>query len=144
MKLTNCKYCGKEFLFKPSRLGHYCSWACFLLHKKKECKHLKEKGKFCNSSINRGKNWNEARKKVYERDKLTCQGCGEQNVVLHIHHLVPWNLSKSNSLTNLVSLCHKCHVTEENEFRRLGAPSLKMRRLIRAKYPISDDEFASY
>lgn len=52
--------------------------------------------------------WDTIRKKVYQRDGYRCQMCGK-NGVIHAHHIVPLKISKNNSLSNLVSLCPKCH-----------------------------------
>lgn len=53
--------------------------------------------------------------KVYKRDSYTCQYCGyspmkhEEFRPLHIDHLVPWCVSGSNSLDNLVVSCEDCN-----------------------------------
>jgi len=44
--------------------------------------------------------------------------CGKKGQV-HAHHIVPVKVSKDNSLSNLVSVCNKCH-------RKLEAVGLKI------------------
>lgn len=53
-------------------------------------------------------NWDNIRKQVYQRDGLRCVMCGKR-AKLHAHHIVPVKISKDNSLSNLVSLCARCH-----------------------------------
>lgn len=53
-------------------------------------------------------NWDDIRKKVYKRDGHKCVMCGKKGK-LHAHHIVPVRVSKNNSLSNLVSVCEKCH-----------------------------------
>ena len=53
------------------------------------------------------------RKQCLERDTHTCQLCGQTNPNLHIHHLdkmgVHLSRSPNNDLSNLQTLCAKCH-----------------------------------
>ena len=53
-------------------------------------------------------NWDNIRKQVYQRDGNRCVMCGKR-ARLHAHHIVPVKISKDNSLSNLVSVCGKCH-----------------------------------
>ena len=53
-------------------------------------------------------NWDSIRKLVYQRDGNRCVMCGKRGK-LHCHHIVPVKISKDNSLSNLVSVCNKCH-----------------------------------
>ena len=61
-------------------------------------------------------NWEEFRKKVYEKDVYTCQNCGLMGSVhdegateLHAHHIVPLSKRGKNTLGNCVTLCNYCH-----------------------------------
>ena len=60
-----------------------------------------------------GKDWEEIRKKVLERDNYTCQHCGLQdnsiNMSLIVHHIIPYNTCLSDELDNLLTLCQSCH-----------------------------------
>lgn len=49
------------------------------------------------------------RKAVIFRDGCKCKECGAKNVKLEIHHIKPRRLNGSNLLTNLITLCKKCH-----------------------------------
>ncbi len=54
------------------------------------------------------KNWDNIRKIVYTRDNHRCVMCGKKGKV-HAHHIVPVRVSHDNSLSNLVTVCEKCH-----------------------------------
>lgn len=60
-----------------------------------------------------GKDWEEQRKKAIERDNYTCQICGDKESLLHVHHRNPFNdfddHTEANELSNLKTLCAKCH-----------------------------------
>ncbi len=70
-------------------------------------------------SRHRGIGWEFIRKKVWERDNYTCQLCGklkkEIKGKLETHHIIPYKLSKDNSLNNLITLCTSCHKKSEFE-----------------------------
>jgi len=53
--------------------------------------------------------WKEIAKKVYKRDNWECQQCGKHGGILNAHHVIPWVISKDNSLDNLITLCVPCH-----------------------------------
>jgi hypothetical protein len=63
-------------------------------------------------------NWDGIRRKVYQRDGYRCVLCGKKGKI-HAHHIIPVKVSKDNSLSNLVSVCDKCH-------RKLEAVGLKI------------------
>ena|SRR3990167_7961523 len=54
------------------------------------------------------KNW---RMNVFERDKYTCQECGDSGVYIEPHHIVPIRVDKTKvfELTNGITLCRPCH-----------------------------------
>lgn len=52
--------------------------------------------------------WDNIRKQVYMRDGHRCVMCGKRGK-LHAHHIIPVKISNDNSLSNLVSVCNKCH-----------------------------------
>ncbi|MBU1616928.1 MAG: RecQ family ATP-dependent DNA helicase [Candidatus Margulisbacteria bacterium] len=53
-------------------------------------------------------NWEEIRAKVKNRDQHACQKCGEKSL-LYVHHIIPISESGSHELSNLITLCNKCH-----------------------------------
>ena len=62
--------------------------------------------------------WQKKRLRVLERDEWTCQGCGDSESTLHVHHRYytkgaePWEYPDGS----LQTLCEDCHQTE-NEYR---------------------------
>jgi hypothetical protein len=57
------------------------------------------------------------RKAVYERDKHTCQKCGERGGRLNAHHIKPYAIyvDLRYSVPNGITLCESCH---KNEHRK--------------------------
>lgn len=49
------------------------------------------------------------RKAVLIRDNNTCKMCGKKHGSMEIHHILPRRLNGTDSVANLVTLCHKCH-----------------------------------
>jgi hypothetical protein len=60
-----------------------------------------------------GDDWDKIRYLVYLRDKFICQDCGAFGIKLHVHHKIPFLISKDNSLNNLITLCVSCHRKED-------------------------------
>lgn len=64
--------------------------------------------------------WDQRRKKVYQRDNYTCQNCGAQggphgNAELHAHHIVPKGKGGTHEVSNLKTICNECHSAIHNE-----------------------------
>ena len=55
--------------------------------------------------------WKAIRRKIIERDKKQCQGCGKQTEKLQVHHIKPRDQGGTNELSNLIALCGRCHMT---------------------------------
>ena len=56
------------------------------------------------------------RKAVILRDGCKCMECRKSDRVLEAHHIRPRRLNGSNTLSNMITLCKKCHQkTEGNE-----------------------------
>ena len=69
--------------------------------------------------MNRGSDWEVIRQKVLERDNHTCQRCYSINN-LGVHHIIPWRKTNTNNINELITLCARCHITEENKYRKYG------------------------
>ena len=53
------------------------------------------------------------RKAVILRDGCKCKECGKSNCLLEVHHIKPRRLNGSNTISNLITLCKKCHQKKE-------------------------------
>lgn len=53
------------------------------------------------------------RKAVILRDGCQCVECGRTNCKLEVHHIKPRRLNASNALSNLITLCERCHQNTE-------------------------------
>lgn len=60
--------------------------------------------------------WKNLRARVFERDKNTCQRCGDKSKV-RCHHIIPFILTQDDSEINLQSLCLKCHRIADYQFQ---------------------------
>jgi hypothetical protein len=55
------------------------------------------------------------RKATIMRDGCKCMMCGKTNCKLEAHHIKPRRLGGSNTISNLITLCEKCHDKTENK-----------------------------
>lgn len=55
------------------------------------------------------------RKATILRDNCKCMECGKSNCKLEVHHIKPRRLNGSNTLSNLITLCEKCHGKTEGK-----------------------------
>lgn len=71
-----------------------------------------------------GPNWKRQAKQARKRDNYTCQACGitqdENRRKLDVHHITRFHdfdgdWKKANHLDNLVTYCHSCHMSVEND-----------------------------
>lgn len=53
--------------------------------------------------------WEVVRKAVLDRDGYICQGCAADDRPLEVHHIVPIQRGGSNEMSNLNTLCDRCH-----------------------------------
>ena len=62
--------------------------------------------------FNASKEAKEWRVNVFERDKYTCQKCGQVGGELNSHHIIPFAVDRllSLSLDNGITLCKDCHI----------------------------------
>lgn len=95
--------------------------------------------------------WDERRKKVYDRDNYTCQNCGAQgggqygNAELHAHHIVPKSKGGTHEVSNLKTICNECHSAIHNE--NVHAPThpgiqTQNNESVEHQFPIVSDEYS--
>jgi hypothetical protein len=77
--------------------------------------------------------WDERRRQVLERDGYACQRCGATDRSLHVHHVTPISEGGSHDLTNLETLCERCHADEHPVQTTLQQAVARNRR-VRMKY----------
>jgi len=53
--------------------------------------------------------WENIRRLVLERDRYQCKLCGKKPSA-QVHHIIPQKLGGKNELSNLVTLCGRCHM----------------------------------
>jgi len=125
-----CENCKENFQVIPSRADRkFCSENCFneFLEGRERKNfqaenHPKWKGGY---NIPRGANWQAQRTSALKRDNYECQSCGicnqehkqKHGYELDVHHITPHrkfdNKKKANELSNLITLCRRCHIDIE-------------------------------
>ena len=113
--IRKCGWCGKDVAVIPSKAREYehsfCNIECrskFMAEYMKGNKNPFWKG---GTSNYRG-NFEEVKKKYFVKNKF-CAICGTTKNI-HIHHIIPYRLTKDNSVGNLIPLCGSHHkVVEE-------------------------------
>lgn len=58
------------------------------------------------------------REAVFYRDNHTCQVCGrsiKDGAILHAHHMFYWKGRHGNSLSELLTVCEKCHTSPNHQ-----------------------------
>lgn len=55
------------------------------------------------------KPWKEIRQEVLLRDQRHCQVCGKEHSG-QVHHVIPRSKGGTNDLSNLMTLCGRCHM----------------------------------
>lgn len=77
------------------------------------------------------------RKAVILRDGCKCMECGRTNCKLEVHHIKPRRVNGSNTLSNLITLCERCHQNTE------GCEELFMNKYF-ALLNSSDNKYLNY
>lgn len=96
-KSQKCANCGKSFKHPHQ---YYCSEKCanefFFAH--------------------HGGIWSEFRKEVLRRDGQKCRRCGQDGN--EVDHIIELDRGGTNKLSNLQTLCHKCHAIKTASYIR--------------------------
>ncbi len=80
---------------------------------------IRNQGLWSSSPNDYGSNWDQIRNIVLNRDQNRCQMCKKSNPseALHVHHKQPLrsfsSIEEANQLSNLISLCPRCHQRAE-------------------------------
>ena len=81
--------------------------------------------------------WNVISKAVKQRDGNCCVRCGDNQTILHVHHIIPrieWQDGGTDDPANLITLCASCHaqVTMNDEIFPYGEDWVRVRFYIEA------------
>ena len=89
-------------------------------------------------------NWDAWRHWTYQRAGHRCQMCGQWNVKLHAHHIVPVSQGGGTSPENLAAVCESCHTRIHPHMQRRASvyPSYSMRPTSYAHYPYAPIQYA--
>lgn len=119
-----CEQCGKEYIvhkfFAFVRNSRFCSNECkYKWSSENITGHNHHTFKGGTKFPNRGANWRGQRRLALKRDAYTCQICGRKSKgnkkrVIEVHHITPYkefngDYLSANALSNLITLCRKCH-----------------------------------
>ena len=100
-----CKECGTKFMIRESAIrssnasGNYCCRECY-----NKAMHLEG-----------AKQWRDGFERIKRKNFSGfkfCAICGTTKRI-HIHHIIPYRLTKDNGLDNLIPLCIHHHATVE-------------------------------
>lgn len=118
----SCDHCGKVFPVFACEPRRFCSHACYTFSgagAKSGSDSPQWKGG-TSSHYRRGANWKLQAEAARIRDNRQCKSCGKsENALtgkrrrLDVHHIIPWSVSHSNDIENLVTLCRSCHHRNE-------------------------------
>lgn len=130
-----CEWCKKPFKRVRNAIKlvkfHFCSKTCYWEWKRSPRhyyvwkNHPRWRGGY---KYYYGPNWFRQRKRALCRDRYLCVMCGGGNKHTEtpdVHHIIPFeifgitNYKKANTLTNLVTLCRKCHKKVEHNPSKL-------------------------
>lgn len=106
----NCRFCGKEFFEKPSRLSHgrgkFCSKQCFTIFNRGKNNPLWKGGGFPYY----GPDWLIQKRKALRRSEHVSELSKESNGKLHVHHII----SMRNFINKYIDLCLKPYISNIN------------------------------
>ena len=109
----------KWFTLEQLGLGEVClpptelqTTGYWLVPAEETVARLRHRGLWTNDPNRYGPNWLTQRDRARARDDYRCQNCGIPEGI-HVHHKVPFrafdSYERANHLTNLVTLCPRCH-----------------------------------
>jgi len=70
-------------------------------------------------------NWEQIKNAVLKRDMYRCKMCGRMKY-LHVHHKVPRASGGSHEISNLITLCVRCHSNQHPTNAQLRAMADKL------------------
>lgn len=135
---VRCDACGVTFEKTDRRVGayNYCSMTCS--RSQHAAKLVKGTGP------GRGTRWDWLRLAIIDERGDACEDCGisgaehyaKHGHALHLHHITPYRISKSDDRDNLRLLCFDCHALIEPHVSSLKivAGSLPVRRQFPRQY----------
>jgi len=115
---AKCETCGNPFRAFDCEARKFCSHPCYVASGNGamagSSSHQWKGG--TSQHYKRGPDWKAVAERARSADGHKCRGCGKQQAEmsgtrksLDVHHIVPWSVSNSNALENLVTLCRSCH-----------------------------------
>lgn len=121
--IVQCESCGGDFLYSsgPQTRCKACQSAAEIASIRKWFSENPEKFAQYKAAAKDNFMFDGNRKLALERDRHTCQRCGQTND-LHVHHIdgngvtTPREL-RNNALDNLITLCRGCHTKTHHEMR---------------------------
>lgn len=128
-KVINCSWCKKEMERIPSQIENYnfCDRVCMGLYQT-EFRSGNNSKHFLGYKKYYGANWNSQRNEARKRDNFTCQVCGVAEIEKQhdVHHKKAFalfgieNYKEANDLSNLITLCNKCHSSVEPKRKKVN------------------------
>ena len=120
--MKDCEHCGTPFAIFDCDARRFCSHPCYAASgagAKSGAESPQWKGG-TSPYYHRGADWPVSSEAARVRDGRKCKNCGKAESdmdgirrKLDVHHIVPWSVSKSNAIENLVTLCRSCHHRNE-------------------------------
>lgn len=125
---VSCQFCGKVFEVIPSQLargrGRFCGRACRGMWQSRYIVGFYSPSWRGGHATYYGPNWPTQQRSARKRDGYACQHCGKRQKKhgrsFEVHHIQPFrefgyvcgandNYLAANELSNLITLCRKCH-----------------------------------
>jgi len=120
-----CAWCGKECVTYPSHIKtrRFCSVECNAAYASKYRSGTNSPSYRGGKVKQRGRNWKHQSRLALKRDGYRCQIChkqlGRKGFDYGVHHIKPYREFKgdyesANQLSNLITLCRRCHALVES------------------------------